>query len=110
MSGRRQPLQPLTFELLAKCPAQRGCERPNQVTRPDRQKTAPGQRQHRYNFTSPQLNQKENIKSKIKLLVVLVLFVITVQPAFAADAPSVQGLWKLVSYEVETQATGKKIW
>jgi hypothetical protein len=46
--------------------------------------------------------------SKIKLLVVLILFVITIQPAFAADATPVQGLWKLVSYEVETQATGKK--
>ena len=46
--------------------------------------------------------------TKIKLLIVQVLFVIAVQHAFAADATSVQGLWKLVSYEVESQTTGKK--
>ena len=30
------------------------------------------------------------------------------QPSFAADADKVVGTWKLVSYEVEVQATGQK--
>ena len=30
------------------------------------------------------------------------------QPSFAADGDKVTGLWKLVSYEVEVQATGQK--
>ncbi len=42
------------------------------------------------------------------LVVFLVLFAIAVQPGFAADRPQVQGVWKLVSYEVEIQATGQK--
>jgi len=46
--------------------------------------------------------------TKFKQLVVLVLFVIAVQPSFADDRAQIQGVWKLVSYEVEIQATGKK--
>lgn len=45
---------------------------------------------------------------KIKWLVVLVLYVIALQPSFADDGTQVHGLWKLVSYEVEIQATGQK--
>jgi hypothetical protein len=45
---------------------------------------------------------------KLKWLAVLVLFLIAVQPSFADDRTQVQGVWKLVSYEVEIQATGQK--
>jgi lipocalin-like protein len=45
---------------------------------------------------------------KAKLLVVLVLLVIAAHPVFADEGAKVQGLWKLVSYEVEVQATGQK--
>jgi hypothetical protein len=45
---------------------------------------------------------------KCKWLLFLVLFVIAVHPGFCADRSQVQGVWKLVSYEVETQATGQK--
>jgi hypothetical protein len=30
------------------------------------------------------------------------------QPSFAADKDKIVGIWKLVSYEVEVQATGQK--
>ena len=46
--------------------------------------------------------------SKFKLLVISILFVIVVQPAFADDHAQIHGVWKLVSYEVEIQATGQK--
>lgn len=46
---------------------------------------------------------------KCKWLLILVLLVIAVQPGFGADrSPAVLGVWKLVSYEVETQGTGQK--
>ena len=45
---------------------------------------------------------------KGKWLVVLALFFIAVRPGYGADRAPVQGVWKLVSYEVETQATGQK--
>ncbi len=45
---------------------------------------------------------------KLKWLVVLALFVIAVQPTFADDSAKVHGIWKLVAYEVEIQATGQK--
>jgi hypothetical protein len=35
-------------------------------------------------------------------------FVISVQPSWAEDRERVLGIWKLVSYEVEVQATGHK--
>jgi hypothetical protein len=44
---------------------------------------------------------------KVRWLIVLALFVFLAQPGFAADGKEVQGLWKLVSYEVEVQATGE---
>jgi len=45
---------------------------------------------------------------KFKWLVVMVLFVTAAQPSFADDRAQVQGVWKLVAYEVEIQATGQK--
>src|SRR5262249_21941380 len=46
---------------------------------------------------------------RFKCSVVLVLFVaIAVQPSFADDRTSLHGIWKLVAYEVEIQATGRK--
>ncbi len=45
---------------------------------------------------------------KCKWFVVLVLLVLAVQPVVGATRSPVQGVWKLVSYEVETQATGQK--
>ena len=44
--------------------------------------------------------------SKLKWSVVLVLLLIAAQPSLAEDRTQVQGVWKLVSYEVEIQATG----
>lgn len=45
---------------------------------------------------------------KFKWLVVLVLLTITVQPCFADERAQVHGVWKLVTYEIEIQATGQK--
>ncbi len=45
---------------------------------------------------------------KVKTFVILVLLVIAAQPGLAADRTPVQGAWKLVSYDVEVQATGEK--
>ena len=44
---------------------------------------------------------------KFKWLVILVLFIV-VLPSCADDRAQVHGVWKLVSYEVEIQATGQK--
>lgn len=45
---------------------------------------------------------------KVKWLVVLVLFLIAVQPAQGDDRAKVLGIWKLLSYESEFQATGER--
>ena len=45
---------------------------------------------------------------KFRRLVVLVIFVIVTQPLFAQDRPQVHGVWRLVAYEIEIQATGQK--
>lgn len=45
---------------------------------------------------------------KFKWLVVLFLLVTAVQTSFADDIAKVNGVWKLVSYDVEVQATGDK--
>ncbi len=45
---------------------------------------------------------------RVRWLLVVVLFVIAGQPTFADDAAQIHGVWKLVSYEVEIQATGQK--
>ena len=44
--------------------------------------------------------------AKSKWLVALVLFLIAVQPSFADDRAKIVGIWRLLSYEVESQATG----
>jgi hypothetical protein len=42
-----------------------------------------------------------------KWIAVLILFLSALQPCFADDNAKIQGAWKLVSYEVEVQATGE---
>ncbi len=49
-----------------------------------------------------------HILSKCKWLAALVWFLILVQPSFADDGEKVIGIWKLVAYEIEIQATGQK--
>ncbi len=45
---------------------------------------------------------------KFKWLLVLVLFVVTASPSFADDSAKTRGIWKLVSYEMEFQASGER--
>jgi hypothetical protein len=45
---------------------------------------------------------------RLKWLVVLGVMMIAVHPSFADDSAKIQGVWKLVSFEVEIQATGQK--
>ena len=45
---------------------------------------------------------------RCKSLVVLVLFLILVQPSFADDRAKVLGIWRLVSFEMEVQTTGER--
>ena len=44
---------------------------------------------------------------KYKWLAALVWVLMIIQPGFADDGPKVAGVWKLVSYEIEVQATGQ---
>jgi hypothetical protein len=44
----------------------------------------------------------------LRLLLLLVCFFGVVQPSVADESARVHGVWKLVSYEVEIQATGEK--
>ena len=44
---------------------------------------------------------------RFKWVAVLVLLLTLAQPGFADDSSKIQGVWKLVSYEIEIQATGK---
>ncbi len=45
---------------------------------------------------------------KVRTFVILVLLAVAAQPVLAGDRTPVQGAWKLVSYDVEVQATGEK--
>jgi hypothetical protein len=45
---------------------------------------------------------------RFKWLAVLVLLLTLVQPSFADDSSKLLGIWKLVSFEAEIQATGQK--
>jgi len=45
---------------------------------------------------------------KFKWLVISFLFLFAVQPSFCDDGARLCGVWKLVSYDVEIQATGQK--
>jgi len=46
---------------------------------------------------------------KFKWLVTAFLFIFAVQPSFCDDCAQVCGVWKLVSYDIEIQATGQKM-
>jgi hypothetical protein len=46
--------------------------------------------------------------SKSRWLAVLIWFIFVVQPSFADDGSKVVGIWKLVAYDAESQATGAK--
>ena len=46
--------------------------------------------------------------TKSKWLVALILFIIAAQPSFADDNAKILGIWRLVSYEAEFQATGER--
>src|SRR6476659_928104 len=48
------------------------------------------------------------LMSKFKCLVAVVGLLVTAQPSFADEREKVIGLWKLVSQEIEIQATGQK--
>ncbi len=45
---------------------------------------------------------------KVKSLVALALFLVALQPGFADDAARIVGIWKMVSWDLEFQATGAK--
>ena len=45
---------------------------------------------------------------KLKWLVVLILLLLVVQPCLADDREKLLGIWKLVSWEKETVATGQR--
>jgi len=44
---------------------------------------------------------------KLRCLIALVCFLVMGQPGFANEASNIEGIWKLVSYQVEVQATGE---
>lgn len=46
--------------------------------------------------------------SKVRLLFVVAMLALGVQPSIGADGGGPVGIWKLVSYEIERQATGQK--
>ncbi len=46
--------------------------------------------------------------SKSRWLAILILSVFAVQPSFADDGSKVIGIWKLLAYDAESQATGAK--
>lgn len=46
--------------------------------------------------------------STFKCLVAVVGWLVAAQPSFADDREKVIGIWKLVSQEIEIQATGQK--
>jgi hypothetical protein len=45
---------------------------------------------------------------KFKWLVIVGLFLIAVQPSFADDPAKILGIWRLVSFQAEYQATGER--
>jgi hypothetical protein len=45
---------------------------------------------------------------RVKWFIVLLLFMIALRPGFADNRAQVQGVWKLVSLEIEIQSTGQK--
>ena len=53
-------------------------------------------------------NTKEDTMCTVKWFVISVVVLLAVQPSFADDRAKILGIWRLVSYEVETQATGER--
>jgi hypothetical protein len=49
-----------------------------------------------------------NVMSTLKWFILPVLFFIVMQPSFADDGAKVVGIWKIVSWESEFQATGER--
>ncbi len=47
--------------------------------------------------------------SRVRWLVALVVCVLVAPPSFAQERSPVQGVWKLVSYDVEVQTSGEKL-
>jgi len=47
--------------------------------------------------------------SRFNSIALLILYLTALQPCVADDSANIQGAWKLVSYEVEVQATGEKL-
>jgi hypothetical protein len=45
---------------------------------------------------------------KLKWIVALILLAFVVQPSLADDRAKIQGIWRLVSFQVEFQATGER--
>jgi hypothetical protein len=52
--------------------------------------------------------QGEDTMCTWRWVVIAVLLVVAVQPSFAEDRAPILGIWRLVSYEVESQATGER--
>ena len=45
--------------------------------------------------------------SRLVGLLILTVACLSAPPSFAAESDTIHGVWKLVSYEVEVQATGQ---
>lgn len=58
--------------------------------------------------TSFGIGRRERAVARLRLLGFMFVLCLVAQPSFADDRSKVVGLWKLVSYEVEVQATGEK--
>lgn len=58
--------------------------------------------------TSFGIGRRERAVARLRLLGFMFVLCLVAQPSFADDRSKVAGLWKLVSYEVEVQATGEK--
>jgi hypothetical protein len=52
---------------------------------------------------------KEDTMVKLKWLAIAALFLMAGQPSFADDREKIVGVWKLVSWEWEVQATGARL-
>ncbi len=53
-------------------------------------------------------NVKENVILKLKWVIAFVWVFVAAHASFPADGATVVGIWKLVSYDIEIQATGQK--
>jgi hypothetical protein len=55
-----------------------------------------------------EIRTEEDTMLKLKWLTALVLFFLVAQPGFADDPAKIQGIWRLVSFQVEFQASGER--